>query len=223
MAASKSNQQIRKVALEALGSYQKRGAISDDIGEMADLLVNESARGVVVILGSLIEDLLLERLMGSFVSLTDPQKKNLIRGGGLLGTFEHRITLAHTLGIIDQNLVEMLQVVKAMRNACAHSRLDIGFETPELHAVLALLFEGQAAKAVRESNHPMGLRMYYIVAFVFISDLIKGVPEDTAHSRTQMLIDTFVQMAGKAAAKHQALRERRKKQRESRPHRAPKG
>ena len=125
----------RQAVLEALGSYQKRGRLSNDVAGMADLLADESDRGVVVILGSLIEDVLLERLLKSFIPLSAAQTKNLTRGGGLLSSFEDRITLAHALGIIDDELVEDLHTVKAMRNACAHSRLDIGFLTPELRNV----------------------------------------------------------------------------------------
>lgn len=69
-------QRQRKIALEALGSYQKQGAISHNVGHMAEMLMDESDRGVVVILSSLLEDIILERLMGGFVRLDEKEEKS---------------------------------------------------------------------------------------------------------------------------------------------------
>ena len=79
------------------------------------MLDHESDRGVVVILGSLIEDLLLERVVQNFVPLNQTQRNNLTRSGGLLGSFDDRINLAFALGVIDQDILETIQVVKAIR------------------------------------------------------------------------------------------------------------
>ncbi len=152
-------------------------------------MADESDRGVVVILESLIEDVLLERLLERFQDLTPAQSKNLVRPGGLLNNFEHRIALAHAMGMIDADTVEMLQTVKDVRNACAHSRLDIGFRTPELRDTLALLFEAEAAQDIREAQSPVGLRIMFFVAFVYIHTILNGHDPKIAEARGQQVMD----------------------------------
>lgn len=211
----------RQAILEALGSYQKRGRITIEVADMADLLVDESDRGVVVILGSLIEDVLLDRLMQSFVTLEPRQVKNLVRAGGVLSTFDHRINLAHALGVIDDEMVEMLQTVKAMRNACAHSRLDISFKTRELIDALALLFDEETAEAIQESTTEVGLRFMFVVAFVYISTILSGHSVEVATAKGQNLMDRLLIEANVEILKQKALREKRSRRREKRPRSDP--
>lgn len=213
----------RKNILEALGSYQKRGRIGQDVKKMSDMLVDESDRGVVVILGSLIEDILLERLMRSFVDLEPPQKKNLTRGGGLLSSFDSRITLGQALGLLDDDLAGMLHTMKAMRNACAHSRLDIGFSTPVLRDALSLLFDGENAAAIREGQSPVALRMMFIVAYVFVSAVLRGHSPEEASAKGQRIMDEALIQAGVALVKHRASLEKRRERRATRPPQPPKG
>ena len=97
MKRTKSKAQIREEAFGALKRYQKQGQATYELHEIADMLTDESDRGVVVILGSLLEDLLLERVIESFATV---DAANLTRAGGLLSSFDHRITLARALGLI---------------------------------------------------------------------------------------------------------------------------
>lgn len=224
----KSNGDIptHKQILEALAQYQKQGAISGNVGEMADMLIEESDRGVVVILGSLIEDILLEELTKKFIPLDKSEQKNLSRAGGLLSTFDHRIRLAHALGMIDSDLVETLQIIKAMRNACAHSRREITFQTDELRYALSLLFDDDTALYMRENragSATMIHRYMFIVAFVIISAVLKGDTLDVASNKGQRLMDAALQFAQKEVAKRAASLEKRKKQRETRPRSTPMG
>lgn len=223
MTAPRLDPPSRQSVLEALGAYQKRGRISYEVADMADLLIDESDRGIVVILGSLVEDILLERLLMSFIDMNASATKNLTRGGGLLSSFDHRITLARSLGIIDQDMVEMLQTVKAMRNACAHSRLDIGFSTPELRDALSLLFDEPNAWGIRISRTPVAHRFMFIVAFVYITTILRGQSPEIAAAKSQHLMDELLIEASLAVAKHKASLEKRRKRRAERPQKSRSG
>lgn len=212
----------RKEILEALGSYQKRGRTEPNIKRLSDILTDESDRGVVVILGSMVEDLLLERLLRHFVSLTPAQKKNLTRGGGLLNSFDHRITLAQSLGLIDQEMVEMLAVLKAMRNACAHSRLDINFTTPELRNALTLLWEGETVPAIETAKVEVFLRFMFVTAVVHTTMIIAGHSEAQAQERVDQMISMLQTEAASELAKLKASREKRTKRQAKRPPSSPK-
>lgn len=205
MSAKNTRQQQVQLALDALGAYQKQGRISHSVGEMADMLMDESDRGVVVILGSLIEDLLLDRLSESFVTLTPGQMKNLTRAGGLLSGFDDRINLAQALGIIDDDDTQALKIVKAMRNACAHSRLNIDFKTAELKNALALLFDDETAEVVRASDTGIFLRICYITQFVVLSEIIIGTDVEVAQAMGQNLFDSIMAEARRVSETQHSL------------------
>lgn len=187
---------LRREVFRELAEYQKRGRISYDVASMSEMIADESDRGVVVILGSLLEDLLLERLLKRFIGLAPKAQKDLVRGGGPLSSQFQRIALAQALGLIDEDMFQMLEVIRAMRNACAHSRRDIDFRTPELRNALALLFEGENADAVRAAQSEVGLRLMFVIAFVWISTILSGETIEVATAKSQKLIDAALVEAG---------------------------
>jgi hypothetical protein len=134
-----SREELRKDVLEALGSYQRRGSIPTDAAAIAELLKAESDRGKVIILPSFVEDALLERVLSKFGTLTNAQRKNLTRAGAPLNSFAAITSVAEAFGLLSDYEIEVLEVLKAMRNACAHSRLEINFDTPALQDATKLL------------------------------------------------------------------------------------
>jgi len=200
----------RAEMLAALSRYQKRGSVTYDVDSMAETLAEESDRGVVVILGSLLEDLLLERLLERFVEMSNTERSNLTKAGGLLSNFNDRISLARALGMIDEDMSELLRVVKAMRNACAHSRLELTFDTSELRDVLSLLFETDNAQDIRAGRNAVAMRIFFIVAFIYMSAKLRGDTEEAAQLRSQRLMDTaLVEVAVRSLKHRQNLAKRR--------------
>ena len=189
---------------------------------MSDMLANESDRGVVVFMTSILEDILLAQLMSKFVVLKPAERKNLTRSGGLLANFDDRINLARAIGLLSEDSVEMLQVFKAMRNACAHSRKTITFKTPALRAALSLLFDGEGAVDVRHNvSDPMVLRITFLSAFVYLSERIFGSSEAKAQQSAQRIIDVLLVEIEKAQQK--TSRGKGTKQPAKRLPKAPKG
>lgn len=212
--------------LDALAQYQKQGIISDNVGDMAEMLMDESDRGVVVILGSLIEDILLDELVERFVPLEGKDRKNLVRAGGPLSSFDHRIKIAQAMGLIDADMVDTLQIVKAMRNACAHSRRDINFQTDELRNTLSLLFHEEISDVIRKSGpkrDTLYFRYLFIVAFVVITSRLKGDTEEDALAKGQRLMDAALHAAREEVQRHAGLlRKRKAKKDENRRRTKPK-
>ena len=183
--------QRRVRVLDALGSYQKSSLTMVSGEEIGTLVAKESDRGIVVILGSMLEDILLTRVKKSFVKLSSTQEKDLVRSGGLISTFDDRINLCRALGLIDDEVVEMLRIFKSMRNACAHSRKDISFTTPQLKEALALMFEGETGDDIRNRQDVFGLRSYFIISFVYTVQRIMGSDRAEAHQHAQAIATSF--------------------------------
>jgi hypothetical protein len=155
-------------------------------------LWDESDRGFVVIIGSLTEDLLLTRIMDNFVALSKEQRKQITKSGGVLGSWANRAVIARALGIIDDDVAEMIEVLKAMRNACAHSRRRIDFDTPALRNVLGLILDDNTAKVVHEATKKTSqniARTAYFLAASFVWGRIKGESVECANARCQAILD----------------------------------
>ena len=180
----------RQATLQALAEYQK--ATDFNFDDISKSVSNESDRGMIVILGSMTEDLLLKRIMENFVQLSNEQRKQLTRSGGVLSSWADRAMIARALGIIDDSDYGILEVMKAMRNACAHSRKQIGFETEQLRDALCLVLNDDSAAAVQESTHKEVARTAFILASSFIWGRIKGESTDFANARVQKILDNVV-------------------------------
>lgn len=145
------------------------------------------------------------------------RRKNLTRAGGLLSNFDDKINLGYANGLLDDGLTDSLQIIKAMRNACAHSRRHIDFKTDELRDVLALLFDDESAEVIRASEESVFLRVCFIAQFVVLSEIVKGQDPDRARQLGQDLLDRILDEAKRLGEKQRALREKRSKRQGNKP------
>src|SRR5688500_9446577 len=112
-------------ALTALADYQSRGDVMLTSKDLQKLLRDESDRGLVILLATYIEDRLLDRICKAMPN-GEECRRSLTKGGPLR-SFEHRLAIARALNLVSEMHLENLDVLRAMRNACAHSRRDISF------------------------------------------------------------------------------------------------
>jgi hypothetical protein len=164
-----TREQRHKQVLDALAQYQAQGAVP---AALARVLETESDRALVTILGSYVEDALLERIITELPSGGE-SRKALLKGGPLRSV-EHRIALAKAMGILPDHHARLVNVVRAMRNACAHSRLDISLETPELRNALALLTPDPMAKTIVEGTNEGSLRGLFVAATTILLHWLTG-------------------------------------------------
>jgi hypothetical protein len=158
----------RKEVLDALGAYQRKGAFSDP-ESLAKTYKNETDRGLVVVLGSMTEDFLLTRIVDQFSPISNTLLKDLTRSGGALGTWAQQTNVALAMGIIDDSDANDLEVFKTMRNACAHSRQPIDFNTPELRDALGLLLKPSIATLPQNEEWRSVFRqmLVHVVAYLW--------------------------------------------------------
>lgn len=124
-------------AINALHEYQAKGADFASEEVLSQTLRNESDRGYVILLVSFLEDALLERILKELPE-GEKLRRPLVKGGPLR-SIDHRLTMARALGTMSEGDVAIFDVFREMRNACAHSRQDISFKTPELIETFALM------------------------------------------------------------------------------------
>jgi DNA-binding MltR family transcriptional regulator len=93
----------------------------DDFAE--DLLAERSERPLIIIGAAKIEQLLFE-ILSTFLlpkRVKAKEQDELLEGDTPLGTFSARIKICHRLGLIDEKLFATLDLLRRIRNLCAHS------------------------------------------------------------------------------------------------------
>jgi hypothetical protein len=96
--------------------------------------LNDRAR--IILAASILDQLLRFLILAHFPEIDDEdmaQVNDLFEGDSApLGSFSSRIKIGFALGIFGPKTKQDLERIKAIRNACAHSRVAVHFEAPEV-------------------------------------------------------------------------------------------
>src|SRR5262249_42583896 len=92
-------------------------------------------RSIVITMGAFVEDSLEHLLSRQMRPMEQEEYEEFFRHDGPVGSFSSKIQMAHGLKLTDKMTHRQLDVLREMRNACAHCKLPISFKTPELAAV----------------------------------------------------------------------------------------
>ena len=92
-----------------------------------DHLVHESDRGVILIIGAMLDELLAELLK----NVLDPAVSDKLLNGSTapLGSFSARAKLAFAISVINAQDYKDIEVIRRVRNAAAHFDVRQGFDT----------------------------------------------------------------------------------------------
>jgi hypothetical protein len=132
--------------------------------EIVKSLTSESDRGAFILAATSIEDTLEFALAKKMpVLATDNAARNELFGGqGTISAYSDKTLLAYALGIIDGRARKDIDLVRHIRNACAHSRLPLTMNTEALvEAVKAAL--GEQTLSALANHEPATLRIMFIV------------------------------------------------------------
>jgi DNA-binding MltR family transcriptional regulator len=99
----------------------------DRITRGIDHLEHESDRGVILIIGAMLDELLAELLK----NVLDPAVSGKLLNGSTapLGSFSARAKMAFAIGVIDDQDFKDIEVIRKVRNAAAHFDVKQGFDT----------------------------------------------------------------------------------------------
>ena len=108
----------------------------------ADGLANvagESDRAAIILETAVLEDWLLRRLKRALNGLNTDETNRMFDHRGAAGTFASRLWLAQGLEIITRPQRKKFEIIKEMRNACAHSHEAVTFDTPAIREAISYL------------------------------------------------------------------------------------
>lgn len=127
-------------SVKTLRAYYKNRDVSPNLDHFAKEIQGESDRSLVILLTAILDDALTLviakhlnfQLSGAGTQAPQDLFENIFRFEGPLGTFAARIEIAFLFGFIDELMRDQLSDFREMRNACAHTKHNIGFDVSEL-------------------------------------------------------------------------------------------
>jgi DNA-binding MltR family transcriptional regulator len=115
----------------------------------AEELGRQTHAGFAMIIAAALDRLLEEALTTKMVKLNSEMRSKLFGEFGALRDFSSKITLAHSLGVADDQCYKSLTMIRRVRNLFAHNEGYLGFDSPEVSALIAKeLGESSAATSV---------------------------------------------------------------------------
>jgi hypothetical protein len=157
---------LKQYARVQIGTIQESAEIVKD-------LRNESDRGAIILAATSIEDSLETALGMRMQALeTDSKARTAIFGAeGTLSTYSDKTLLAYALGIIDRKGKKDIDLVRHIRNACAHSRQPLSLSMQVLtDAVKAAMGEELVAEA--KDDRGLTLKAGFIVHCMILSHYV---------------------------------------------------
>ena len=167
----------RDAVLRRLKSYAKVRTTKGTIQDFGVACAKETDRGTIILVASFIEDQLVLEILRKMVPLNSEQHDRLFGPDAPIGTFAAKIKMAHALGIADRDTAKKLDALRELRNACAHSRQAISFETPELRNALRLL-ANRPHEPLPGEEEPSACRLALVMFSATLLGRITGLAEE---------------------------------------------
>jgi len=211
------NQKIgRDAAKKALKAFYRTAWMEAD-EDLGEIVAEETDRGAVILMATVVEDMLGAAIRKRMDKLSPDEDARLFGPDAPLGTFSAKIRIAHALGIIKREQMAMCDILREMRNACAHSRRAISFKNKVLRDMLGVAMSPIFADNFTDDLHdmhdaaPMILKLYLLWVCGWLIRYMRSGSEEAATSMIQQMVDEAQQSILDAAASHEKRRTRSRK------------
>lgn len=91
----------------------------------------------------MIDDALSTGLRIKMPNINSNEASRIFSYDGIAGSFSSRLKLAQAMDLIDRPTRKMIELIREMRNACAHARQETTFSTPEIRDAFVSLMPDQ--------------------------------------------------------------------------------
>lgn len=125
------NSEAVQKAIQRLQAKDDRSMFEESPKALAVVMRDRSERELLILLGSVLEERLKQRIDSYFAELS-PRKGIMTEGGGSARTFGQRISLAARFDLISQTTRLLADLLREMRNYAAHHLGPVDFDTPAI-------------------------------------------------------------------------------------------
>jgi len=159
--------------LKNLKAYARsRPEGDDDVDKAVQDYSDESDRGAIILAATYVEDMLELKIMLYMPGLhnDEPTRRRMFEGDGQIATFSRKTELAYALGIIDDDYRKKIDLIREIRNACAHSRKPLSMKTEVLRTACEVVVRD--ILPIFEPDKPLLLRNAFVGRCLFIAHYI---------------------------------------------------
>jgi DNA-binding MltR family transcriptional regulator len=118
--------------LESLSALSRATPKQDHRGDFIQEINQEkNDRGAAILVVTNVENALQTCLQNILVN-QDASHNDLFGNNAPMATFDSKIRMAYALGIVGPEMLENLNIIRHIRNAFAHSKIPITFDTKEV-------------------------------------------------------------------------------------------
>jgi hypothetical protein len=103
-----------------------------EVNALMKEIKTDGPRGAAMVAAAIIDDVLVGAIRYKFVTLKKDEDEALFGPDRPLGSFSSRIKVAYALGIYGPKTQHDLETLREIRNAFAHGRRQLSFETKEV-------------------------------------------------------------------------------------------
>ncbi|PFI41718.1 transcriptional regulator [Bacillus cereus] len=111
--------------------FEQNNQYMEALKEFEKELANTSDRGLVLVCGSIIDELLSD-LLKAFLIKSDSIENDLFKGNGALSNFDAKIKMAYYLGLMSKKEKLNITYLQRIRNKFAHQFVNISFESDDI-------------------------------------------------------------------------------------------
>ena len=187
-----------QAAITALKKYTKVETAEVSSSDFASTMSGESDRGAIILMATAIDDSLLAALKRNMSGLEAKELHSIFELDGLASSFSKRTKLAQAMGIIDRGTRLLIDLIREMRNACAHSRQALTFDSPVIIVALESVFRDEENPVSEwETKRRRGM---FCLMTGSLADSVNGFVEDGNRENLDRVLEYL-----NANARRQAL------------------
>lgn len=166
--------------------YKDRLKVVDSASMLAEVM-GESDRALVILIGTFLDDALIVAIAKRLPNVKSKSDTDAIFDyTAPLGSFSDRIKVAYALGVITKSMHSQLNDIREMRNACAHSKHSITFQTPELAAVCHRILAPTGTFPI--PANPANLRKIFFTECAIIYDALLSGSYEQSQKKVMSLL-----------------------------------
>jgi len=145
-----------------------------DAGDLLEIVAEirqSSDRTAAIVLGSLVERTVEQRLLAALPRHDERTAERLLARDGPLSSFYGKNQLGYALGVYDETILQQLEIIRRVRNVFAHSVLPIHFETQEIIDQVKKLHRGILRHPIEFAEMSEYRRTFTIISTRIVSVL----------------------------------------------------
>lgn len=140
-----------------------------------DAMAQESDRGVIILSAGVMEQIIEVQIQTLMEKINGDERDRLFGFTGPIGTFSAKNRIAHALGLYPRVMFKKIELIRELRNCCAHSITPISFSQTAISNTVRCVYRGLNNDPIPQSDDPKAARKHLKQAYVWATMILSFV------------------------------------------------